>query len=149
MLNDKIQLEIADLQNVKSLSELQKFWYAVLSFSAFEFYVLLNENINLYGHTKQSFTEKLHRKMSAHQFYGDHEYILVLDKEELLKSESIVCDFMGCVNTGFSTKLKFDLNQKRVIGISFIEDDYDIGKVVDLYSLEKIQNRVFDRWHKN
>ena len=53
------------------------------------------------------------------------------------------------MNTGFSTKLKFDLNKNRVVGVSFIEDDYDIGKVVDLYSLEEIQNRVFDRWHKN
>lgn len=148
-MKNNLEIDIGDLQNVKSLSELQKFWYAVLSFSAFEFYVLLNENINLYGYTKQSFTEKLHRKMSAHQFYGDHEFILILDKEEVLNPIFIICDFMGCVNTGFSTKLKFDLNKNRVIGISFIEDEYDIGKVVDLYSLEKIQNRVFDRWHKN
>ena len=96
MLDDKIQITIADFKNVKSLSELQKFWYAVLSFSAFEFYVLLNENINLYGHTKQSFTEKLHRKMSAHQFYGDHEFILVVDKENVLNPIFIICDFWVC-----------------------------------------------------
>ena len=145
MDNSSIEIEIADFQDANTLTELQQFWYAVLSFNALEFYVLLHDNINLYGHTKQSFTEKLHRKMSAHQFYGDHEYILVLDKKELEYYSFINCDFMGCVNTGFSTKLKFELANNIVVGISFIEDEYDIEKVFDLYSLDDLMKRVFDR----
>lgn len=103
---------------------------------------MLNDSINLNGLTKQSFSEKLHRKISAHQLYGDEEFILVLDKEKINNTNTLECDFMGCVKTGFSTKLKFEIANDRVVGIAFIEDDYDIDKVVDLYSLKEFKKFI-------
>jgi hypothetical protein len=147
--NNSIEIEIADFQGVKPVDELHQFWYAVLQFSAFEFYLLLNSDINLDNHTKQSFTEKLQRKIAAHQYYGDDEYILFLDKDEILNSNSITCDFMGFINTGFSTKLKFELANGKVVGITFVEDQWDIEKVIDLYTLDQFQKRVFDKKYKS
>ena len=142
MNEEKIYFELSDLKDQKHLKQLHKFWVAILSFNVLGFYELLNDSINLNGLTKQSFSEKLHRKISAHQLYGDEEYILVLNKEELNNSNALICDFMGCINTCFSTILKFELADNRVVGISFVEDKYDIKKVVDLYSFKEFKNHV-------
>ena len=91
MNEEKMHIELSDLKDQKNLTQLHKFWLAILSFNVLGFYDLLNDSINLNGLTNQSFSEKLFRKISTHQLYGDEEYILVLDKEELYNSNTLIC----------------------------------------------------------
>lgn len=145
-MENYIEIDVRNLKKRESLDQIQKFWLAIMSMDVIEFFSLLKEDINLFGYSHQSFTEELHRKFYAHNFFGDNELVLQVNKETEANRDFIDCDFIG-VETGFSTVLRFYYFNRRISGISFMNANFgwDIENVFDLYSFDELRKKVFLR----
>jgi hypothetical protein len=69
-----------------------------------KFYTLLKEVRRFDTDNREHFAQKIHRKLAAHHFFGDHELTLVIEDCDIYNNQEIICDFQGW-HTGFYTKL--------------------------------------------
>lgn len=149
MWNDTVDYDLTNFKSEVRFKFLHKFWEAILSFDPFNFYLLLDESIDLKGESKQKLTEKLHYNFLLHKFFGDEELVLFFYKEKLNNKSFLDCDFMGG-QTGFSTILRFEFKNEKVTAIYFVEEaiGLSVENLIDLYTLKEIEDRVFIRKQK-
>lgn len=134
--------ELKHLQNKKSEDLTHQIRLAILRMDILEFYALLKEAPTFKKEQLEEFVLKIHRKFAAHQFFGDHELTLVIEDSDISNHQEITCDFQGW-HTGFSTKLIFNYDDQQLVDLQLIEDTYDIEKVIDFYTIEQLEKKVF------